>query len=111
MISGEGHSTHPAREPVNCLCHPLEYQTRVVATETEAVLENVIDRTRPGLTRNVIEITIGVGVVEIDRGRNDLVLQRHHAGSHFDSPGGPQQVPQLALAAGDTEGTSMVSED
>src|SRR5690606_38187814 len=57
----------------------LEHQARVGAAEAEAVGQRDIDAGAARLVRDVVEVAQRVGVVEVDRRRQHLVVQRQRA--------------------------------
>ena len=58
---------------------------------------------RDGLVGHVIEAALGVGIVEIDGGRQLLVHQRQHGDAGFKSAGAAEQVPGHRFGAADLE--------
>ena len=50
---------------------------------------------------DVVEVALVVGVVEVERGRDDAVVDGHGADDQLDAAGGAQQVAGGALGGGD----------
>ncbi len=60
---------------------------------------------------HVVEVALGIGIVEIDRGRHDLVLQRFDANGHFDRAGRAEHVAGGALGGTDRKFLRVLAED
>jgi hypothetical protein len=72
-----------------------EQECAVGATETEGVGHGVFDCGFARVVWNQIHPSrVGVGVFEVDRGRQYLVAQREHRNTCFQSPGSAQQMPR-----------------
>ena len=56
---------------------------------------------RRAFVRDVVEVALRVGVVEVDRRRQDPVADRQQADDRLDAPGSRDQVAHHALGAGD----------
>src|SRR5947207_1644252 len=52
----------------------LKQQARVVPPKTKAVAHRVVDLAVAGLVRRVVEVALGVGIVEVDRRRHEVPL-------------------------------------
>ncbi len=52
----------------------LQNQAGIASAEAERVRDDDVDRVRLGVVGHVIEAAAGVGIVEVDRGRDGLVL-------------------------------------
>ena len=63
-----------------------------------------------GLVGDVVEVAVGVGVVEVDRRRQDAVADRQQADDRLDAAGGGDQVAHHALGAGDRHLVGRVAE-
>src|ERR1700722_16088975 len=57
----------------------LDEEGGVMAAETEGVAHRRIDAGFPGLVRHIIEVAGRIGVIEVDGGRQDVVLDRFDA--------------------------------
>src|SRR6266849_3953207 len=88
----------------------LDHETRVVAAETERVRQGHLDVGLARLVGHVVEIALRVGVVEVDRGRQQAAIDREDAGRRLDGAGGAQQVTVHRLGGADREVTSVVAE-
>ena len=71
--------------------------------KAKAVGENATDGERTRSRCAIIQVALGILILDIDGRRNDLIEQGEHAHHELDTSGGTQQVPQLALRAGDAE--------
>ena len=60
---------------------------------------------------DVAEVALGVGVVEVDGGRDRLVVERGQAGEGFDGGRGAEQVAGHALGRADGDCRGGVAED
>src|SRR5581483_1092324 len=67
-------------------------QGRVVAAETEGVGNGDLDLGRAGPVGDVIEVALGILVVEVDGGRQHAALDGQHAGGGLHGAGRPQKV-------------------
>src|SRR5262245_38546333 len=55
------------------LRHPLQNDARVVPAEADRVGERHVDLHAAGLVGDVVEVAVGVGLLEVDGGRDDVV--------------------------------------
>src|SRR3989338_10396748 len=69
-----------------------EQQARVHAAESEGVREGEIDARAAGGVGDVVEIARGVGMVQVDRGGEDLPVDREDGEHGLDAARGAQQV-------------------
>src|SRR5438067_1064226 len=63
---------------------PTDDQRDVLAAETEAVAQHVVDALFAGLVGNVVQIALGIGGLVVDRRRQHAALQDHHARDQLD---------------------------
>ncbi len=64
-----------------------------------------------GLIGRVVEIALGIGIVQVDRRRNQAVAQRQNGEHQLHAAAGAQQVAQLALGARDAQLAGVLAED
>ena len=74
-----------------------------MAAEAEAVFQDAAELPLAGFVGHVIQIALGIGVVQIDRGRHDLVLEGERARHKLHAARCSEQMTELALRAGDDE--------
>ena len=86
-------------------------QTRIVAAETEAVLQRSPNTHCACFVRHVIQIAVLVRIVQIDGRRNRASQHRQNTKRRFHTAGRTQQVTQLTLGTGDRQSVSMTAED
>ena len=82
---------------------PADQEAGVVAAEAEAVRHDAVDPGLAGDVGDVVEVAPLVGVVEVDRRRDDAGVDRQRRGDQLDAAGGAEQVAELALGAGDLQ--------
>ena len=70
-----------------------------MSSEAEAVFQDPSDLSFSGFVRDIIQIALGIGVVEIDRRGNDLMGQRLQTDDEFDPSRGSEQMTHLTLGA------------
>ncbi len=63
-----------------------------------------------GLVGDVIQIALGIGVVEVDRGGDQIALDGQGADDGFDAAAGAQEVAQFALGGADGELFGVIAE-
>src|SRR5438067_13106 len=71
----------------------LHQQGAIRAAEAEGVGKGVTNLHRTRFVRDVVEVAGGVGVVEVDRRRRDLVLDRQRGDARFEAAGSAEQMP------------------
>ena len=64
----------------------LDYEAGVLAAETEAIRESYVDLDFAGYVRNVVEITVGVGFILVDRWVKNAVVDAVDADDGFERP-------------------------
>src|ERR1700737_1063381 len=74
-----------------------EQQGPVCPTETERVRHGVFHLSSARLVRNVIQIAVRIGTVQIDGGGKNLIAQRQKSNSSFQSACSPQQMSSHRL--------------
>src|SRR6266550_1621366 len=62
------------------ILHSSDHQRAVLRSKANAVTECYVHPGFAGFDRNVIEITIGIGLVEIDRWRNQIGVHGAQSG-------------------------------
>src|SRR6266478_5157415 len=77
------------------------HQRHILSAKAETVAQNVADALFSGNIRDVIEVTLGIRGLVIDRRRQNPAPHRHHADNEFSRPGRGDQVAHHALAAAD----------
>ena len=82
-----------------------------MTAKAEAVRHHVGERFASGFVGNVVEIAVGIGVFEVDRGGHDLTLEGQDRDHELDPTRGPQEVSQLALGARDRDAAGFAVED
>ena len=82
-----------------------------MTAKAEAVRHHVGERFASGFVGNVVEIAVGIGIFEVDRGGHDLTLEGQDRDHELDPTRGPQQVSQLALGARDRDAAGFAVED
>ena len=82
-----------------------------MAAEAEGVIEDGVDLHFAGFVRGVIQVARGIGVIQIDGGRNDAVLDRLDADDAFDRAGGAEHVAQSTLGGGDDQFFRVIREN
>ena len=68
-----------------------------MSAEAEAVGHDVIHPRFSGDVGNVVEVTAFVGVVEVDRWREQVVFDRQGGDDQFDPPEAPSRWPSSLL--------------
>ena len=90
---------------------PLDQQRGVVAAEAEGIAHGHVDAGLARLVRHVVEVAGRVGIVEIDRGRQDVVLDRLDAENELRRARRAEQVPGHRLGRADGQLLRVVAED
>src|SRR4029077_6672238 len=89
----------------------LEQQRGIVPAEAEGVRKRQLDVELAGALRDVIEVALGIRVLEVDgRGRAPL-FDRFHRDDRLDGSGGPQQVAHHRLGRADRNPVGRLPED
>src|SRR5437870_2771048 len=91
--------------------HRRKCQRAVVAAEAEAVRQDFTHPNDAGRVRDVIEVAVGVGRVEVDRRGQDAVLEAQATGDGLDAAAGPEQVADHALGARHHQSLRVFAED
>src|SRR5579864_8700990 len=76
---------------------PLEDQRRVGAAESKGIRELVLYFRLARHIGNVIQVALGVRLLEIDGRRQNLILQRQDADSCFQAAGSAEQMSRHGL--------------
>src|SRR5439155_20596931 len=71
----------------------LEEERRVRAAEPERVRQRVLHRHRALLVRYVIEVALLVRMLEVDRGRHELMMHGERRDAGLEPAGGAEKVP------------------
>ena len=82
-----------------------------MAAEAEAVGHHAIDDGFAGDVGDIIEIAKFVGIIEVDRRRQDIGMNRQRRGDQLDAAGSAEQVAELALGARNLELLGVPAED
>lgn len=88
-----------------------EHDGRVLPAKTEIVAEDGPNPAGARSIRHVIQITVGIRILEIDRGRDHLSLNRLHAYDRLDATGGAEQVTGHRFGRTDRDPARVVAED
>jgi spermidine synthase len=75
----------------------LEQESGVRAAKSERVREGVIDRHGTPHVRHVVEIALGIGLVEVDGRRSDLMVDRQRGYARLEPAGGAEQMARHRL--------------
>src|SRR5579884_1421195 len=67
-----------------------DHERRVVPAEPERVGDGHLDARRTGPVGHVVQVTLGVGMIEVDGGRDEAVPDGEDAGRGLHGPGCPQ---------------------
>ena len=68
-----------------------------MTAESKTIGNDPVDAHFTRFVRNVVEIAIGIWVIEVDRGRNQSMQKSQNRDDKFDAARRPQQMSQLAL--------------
>ncbi len=82
-----------------------------MAAEAEGIAQGGIDLALAGLVGHVIEIALRIGIIEIDRGREKIRLDRLDAGDEFHRTGRAEEVTRHRLGRADRDIFGVVTED
>src|SRR5689334_17049695 len=88
-----------------------KYEGRVDAAEAERIAQCVLNSRRPPFSRDVVEIAVVVGGVEIDRRGEPAALERKRANRGLERAGCAERVTVVALGAAHLQLTRVVSKD
>ena len=80
-----------------------------MAAEAEGVVERDTDFLLPGGVGDVVEVALGVGIVEIDGGRGYRIADGEGADGGLDGAGGTEEVAGHGLTGTDKEAVLCVS--
>src|SRR5581483_9130011 len=72
-------------------------QCRILRAERNAIAHSVFDLMPAPCVGNVVEITVGIGIIKIDGGRNLRVMHSDEGSSDSRSSAGPLRMPDLGL--------------
>src|SRR5213592_2185910 len=70
----------------------LKNQTSIVATETHRVGHSDVDRALTRLIWYIVQIAVGIRVVQVNGGRNDACLNSHDGNDRFHTTSRSQGV-------------------
>ena len=79
-------------------------------SKSQREFQGAVDRPFSRSQRSVIEVALGGGFLQVDRGRHDLVAERQDRRGQFNTSSRSQQVSQSSLVARATEFAGMGSE-
>ena len=86
--------------------------TEALAPPNPKVFDSTLrDRDPARRVRHVVQVALGVGVLEVDRRRDDAVLDREHGGDRLDAAGRAEQVPGHRLGRADRDAPGVLAED
>ena len=71
-----------------------------MSAKTEVIRDSHVDRHLAGLVRHVVEVTIRVRILEIQRRRHDAMTDSKGTDGGFDATSGAQQVTRHGLGRG-----------
>ena len=60
--------------------------------------------------RNIVEVAVGIGILEVDRGRHHAITDREQANDRLDDAAGGDQVARHALGARNRDRVSRFAE-
>ena len=89
----------------------LRRDGRVVTTEAEGVVNDGVHRHLARGVRDVIQIALGVGILQIDGRRDDAVFDGENAHGGFHRAGGAEHVAGCALGGTHDEFLRVVAEN
>src|SRR5215467_856807 len=69
-----------------------ENERGVGAAKTKGIRKRILNRSFARMLRHVVQIAFGIGILEIDRGRQDLIVQGENADACFKSPRATQKM-------------------
>src|SRR5438045_9093584 len=72
----------------------------ILPAESKTVGEGEVAASFAGGVGDVIEVAVGVGVLVVDRRRQNVIANREQADDRLRGPGGGNQVAHHALGAG-----------
>ena len=90
---------------------PSDEQTDVLSAKAERVRHGDIHFVLAGLQGHVVEVTLGVGLQEVRRRRDDAVPDRIDTGDHLNGPGRGDQVTHHALCRTHRDLVGPLTED
>ena len=102
--------TSPAAKESGSRFESSNDERDILAAESEAVRQRDVDRGFTSSMRDIIEIAVGIGIVEIDRRRSDTVAYRQQADDRLDAPRGRDQMTHHALGARDRNPIRLLAE-
>ena len=82
-----------------------------MAAEAEGVVDDDVHRHFTRGIRHIVQITFGVGGLQVDRWRNNAVLDGERARGHFHRAGGAEHVAGCAFGGTDGELARVVAEN
>ena len=88
-----------------------DQQAGVMAAESEAVGHDSVDAGFARDVGDIVQVATFAGMVEVDRGGEDPVVDGQGRDDQLDAPGGTQEVSELALGAGDLQAGGVGPED
>src|SRR4051794_31045689 len=83
----------------------------VVASESKAVAHPAMELALAWHARRVVQITQRIWIFKIDGWRDDFVADGQHCQDKLDTATCAQQVPQLALGAGNADVAGVLAKD
>src|SRR5882724_12364131 len=89
----------------------LEEQRSVGTAEAERIAERIFHGGFASMVGHVVEVALGILVVEVDGGREALIAQRQHSDAGFESAGAAEQVPGHGLGRADSNFLDVFSEE
>lgn len=87
------------------------HNRRVMPAEPERIIDHRVDRQFPRCIRHIIQIAFGIGLLVIDRRRNDVRLDGLGADGHFHRAGRAEHVTGRALGGADGQFPRVITEN
>lgn len=82
-----------------------------MSAETEGIVQNGGNRAFASCLGHVIEVALGIGLVQIDGWGDDAGFDGFQAGDHFDGSGTAEEVTGHGFGGTDPDFTSVIAED
>src|SRR6266513_2443657 len=84
---------------------PFENQRGIGAAKAKRIRKGIFDRSLARVIRNVVQIALGIGRLQVDGRRQNLVAERQNADACLNPPAPPSRCPVMDLV--ELMGTSL----